>query len=334
MHYIVLDLEWNQAMNVRDTDPDLSFEIIEIGAVKLDDQLREVGRFDRLIRPQVYRQLHFKIREITRMQMEELFEGCSFLEAARDFFAWCGEDYRLCTWGVMDLTELQKNMDYFHVENPMPWPLLYYDIQKLYGLQFDGRNTSKSLETAVEELNLTKDVPFHRADADTYYTMRVMQQLDMDRLKGMVSVDYYRLPERREEELRLRFATYSKYVSRGFDSSERAMRDKEVLAVRCPLCGRNCKRRIPWFSTHSRGYLSGSTCLEHGWIRGKIRLRKHHDGKIFVVKTMRRASEEEIQGLYAKQEELRARRRDRRHHATHKEKSDQELIHEGKISGN
>lgn len=316
MHYIVLDLEWNQSMNVRDSNPDLTFEIIEIGAVKLDEQLREVGRFEALVKPQVYRQLHYKIREITRMQMEELSEGKPFKEAAADFFAWCGSDYRLCTWGNMDLMELQKNLSYFQVENPLPWPLFYYDIQKLYGLQFDGKNSGKALETAVDELRLVKDVPFHRADADTYYTMRVMQQLDMQRLAKMVSVDYYRLPQSREEELHLRFDAYSKYVSRAFESSEKAMRDKEVLTTRCPYCGRNSKRRIAWFSAHSRNYLCASTCLEHGWLRGKIRLRRHYNGSIYVVKTIRAASEGEIQELYVKQEEIRLRRRQRRHHET------------------
>ena len=320
MHYIVLDLEWNQSRDVRDSDPNLTFEIIEIGAVKLDEQLREVDRFEALIRPQVYRQLHDKIREITRMQMEELSGGRLFAEAAADFFSWCGTDYRLCTWGNLDLTELQKNIAYFRAENPLPWPLYYYDIQKLYGLQFDGKNSSKALETAVDELGLKKDMPFHRADADTYYTMRVMQQLDMDRLKKMISVDYYRLPAGREEELHLRFETYSKYVSRGFDNTEKAMRDREVLTTRCPYCGKNSRRRIPWFAAHSRSYLCGSTCIEHGWLRGKIRLRRHWSGKVYVVKTFRAASEEEIQELYVRQEEIRARRRIRRRHETGKQK--------------
>ena len=60
MRYIVLDLEWNQSPRGReDSVPHLPFEIIEIGAVMLDEQRRTVGEFHRLIRPQVYRQLHF-----------------------------------------------------------------------------------------------------------------------------------------------------------------------------------------------------------------------------------------------------------------------------------
>ena len=42
--YIVLDLEWNQSPNGREySNNDLPFEIIEIGAVKLDSKLNEKG---------------------------------------------------------------------------------------------------------------------------------------------------------------------------------------------------------------------------------------------------------------------------------------------------
>ena len=73
MDYIVLDLEWNQSPNGKeDSVEHLPFEIIEIGAVKLDEGFRQKGEFHRLIRPQVYRQLHFKISEVTHMDMGEL----------------------------------------------------------------------------------------------------------------------------------------------------------------------------------------------------------------------------------------------------------------------
>ena len=73
MNYIVFDLEWNQSPGgKRWSNSRLPFEIIEIGAVKLDEGFRQKGEFHRLIRPQVYRQLHFKISEVTHMDMGEL----------------------------------------------------------------------------------------------------------------------------------------------------------------------------------------------------------------------------------------------------------------------
>ena len=44
VHYIVFDLEWNQSPKGKEGTVDhLPFEIIEIGAVKLDEGLEQVG---------------------------------------------------------------------------------------------------------------------------------------------------------------------------------------------------------------------------------------------------------------------------------------------------
>ncbi len=52
--YVVLDLEWNQDPTGRAASRDmLPFEIIEIGAVKLDENLRILSEFRRLVRPRV-----------------------------------------------------------------------------------------------------------------------------------------------------------------------------------------------------------------------------------------------------------------------------------------
>ncbi|MFR5730744.1 MAG: hypothetical protein ACLUD2_01165 [Clostridium sp.] len=94
-----------------------------------------VDEFHRLIRPQVYTQMHHAISEVTHMDMKELRNsGELFPDAAADFLSWCGGDAVFCTWGNMDLLELQRNMDYYHMDNPFPKPLFYYDVQKLYGL--------------------------------------------------------------------------------------------------------------------------------------------------------------------------------------------------------
>ena len=128
-----------------------------------------------------------------------------------------------CTWGSMDLTELQRNMDYHEVEIPFARPLIYYDVQKLYALmQGDGYvgNTKPSLDRAVEELELLEERQFHRALDDAYYTGRVLQVMDLETWGRYVSVDYYRLPEKKGEEIYLEFPTYSKFVSRTYETKE------------------------------------------------------------------------------------------------------------------
>ena len=144
-NYIIFDLEWNQSVHGKaDSIEDFPFEIIEIGAVRLEQDCRISSEFHRLIRPQVYTQMHFAISEVTHMDMRELqHHGENFTVAVNDFLEWCPKDSIYCTWGSMDLTELQRNMKYFAVENPFPKPLFYYDVQKLYALFYkDGDRKS------------------------------------------------------------------------------------------------------------------------------------------------------------------------------------------------
>ena len=51
MNSIVLDLEWNQAQTRDREAPGLTFEVIEIGAVRLDENGNQTDSFSCLIRP-------------------------------------------------------------------------------------------------------------------------------------------------------------------------------------------------------------------------------------------------------------------------------------------
>lgn len=311
MRYIVLDLEWNQSPRGReDSVPHLPFEIIEIGAVMLDEQRRTVGEFHRLIRPQVYRQLHFKISEVTHMNIEELKkQGALFCDAIEEFLEWCGqEEFRFCTWGSMDLTELQRNMAHYGVDNPFPRPLLYYDVQKLYCLQYGDGSTKESLDQAVQEQAIQEERPFHRALDDAYYTGRILSLLDMERYGVYLSVDYYRLPRSREEEFRLYFPNYSKYVSRPFANKEDIMKDKELTDMVCLRCERMLRKKVRWFPWGQKLYLCLAVCPEHGYMRGKMRLKKSEYDQYYGVKTIKEASEADAEQLLQRREDAKKRR--------------------------
>lgn len=312
MNYIVLDLEWNQCPGGKAREnPNLPFEIVEIGAVKLNESREIIGYFSEVIRPQVYRKFHYRTREILHMDMEELQGARTFPEVVSDFWAWCGADCWFCSWGPLDLMELQRNMRFYRMENPLPEPLLYYDVQKLFSLLYEDGKSRRSLEDAVEYLQLEKDIPFHRAYDDTCYTARIMERMDWDRVKEYQSVDYYRLPSSRQEEIHLVFSGYGKYVSRIFGSREEALRDKEVLSARCYECGARMKRLLPWFATSSRQYSSLNECPVHGLVKGKIRVKKTPNDRVFIVKTLKRIDGQEADELRQLHENVKKRHKEK-----------------------
>ena len=135
MNYIVFDLEWNQCPYGKERENEkLPFEIIEIGAVKLNEQFEMTENFQCLVQPMVYKKLHYRTQDIIGLSMKELEKGIPFYRAIREFLKWCGEDCTFCTWGSMDLLELQRNMKYYGALKYLPGPIRYLDVQKLFGL--------------------------------------------------------------------------------------------------------------------------------------------------------------------------------------------------------
>ncbi len=76
MDLIVLDLEWNQSPNGKEfANKEIPFEIIEIGAIKLDEEMNITEKFCELIRPRIYNEMHFKIQQLTHFDIFELRKG-------------------------------------------------------------------------------------------------------------------------------------------------------------------------------------------------------------------------------------------------------------------
>lgn len=65
-----MDMEWNQALTFSEMVKDpvfLTGEIIQIGAIKLNQTLEVVDSFNERIAPQYYTELHPKVAEITKL---------------------------------------------------------------------------------------------------------------------------------------------------------------------------------------------------------------------------------------------------------------------------
>ena len=54
-------------------------------------------------------------------------------------------------------------------------------------------------------------------------------------------------------------------------------------------------------------------CPEHGYLKGKIRLKKTDEGSYYVVKTVKKINEEEAVEIREKRNLLREKRREKRH---------------------
>ncbi|MBD5516433.1 MAG: exonuclease domain-containing protein [Lachnospiraceae bacterium] len=312
MNYVIMDLEWNQSSTgEEEVSKILPFEIIEIGAIKLNDERRMISEFTELIKPQVYHEMHRITRKLIHLQMEQLEQGRPFTEIMEQFHEWCGEDYIFCTWGPLDLTELQRNIRYYGMEPLSDGPIRFLDVQKLFSIAYEDRKSRRSLEYAIDYLNIEKDIPFHRAFSDAYYTAKVLALMDGKVLENY-SFDVFHLPKNRESEIHVIFDTYAKYISRAFPDKTQALEDRTVTETKCYLCHRSLRRKIRWFSPNGKHYYCVSYCDRHGYMKSKIRIRKAENGDVYVVKTQKFITEAEIDNIRDKQTKARKQRKDKR----------------------
>lgn len=315
MNYIVFDLEWNQCPAVKNgSDPDLPFEIIEIGGIKLNEKREKISEFHRLVKPQVYNWIHDSIHNVIHVDYKELMNGELFPQAVQEFLDWCGKDFVFCTWGMQDLMELQRNMRYYSLLDLLPGPVIYYDIQKLFSWFHENIKLRRSLEYAIDCLDIEKEKDFHRALEDAEYTARVFAKMDMAEILPYYSIDTYQPPNNRKKEIYISYPTYDKYISRQFHDREKVIKDREVASTRCPVCHLPAKRRLRWFMNNSRIYESISQCQEHGYIKGKVRIRKTDEDTFYAVKTLKPVNEQKAEEIRQKRDSLR-RKRNMKYHS-------------------
>ncbi|KMT21043.1 3'-5' exonuclease [Clostridium cylindrosporum] len=182
MHYIIFDLEFNQDFS---STPQIAvhgqkypFEIIQIGAIKLDSNLRTVSTFNRYIKPTIYSKISPFITELTGITTKQLLVEKSFPNVYRDFIDFIDDKESIfCIWGPSDIKEIFRNADYHKLDRNL-LPKMFINIQSYVSkhLGFSSKNLI-GLQNAVDTLNIPKVYEFHNAFYDAYYTSEIFKKI-------------------------------------------------------------------------------------------------------------------------------------------------------------
>lgn len=311
MDYIIFDLEWNQCPRGPEFEnPRIPFEIIEIGAIKLNDAFEIVDEYSSIVKPRIYKHLHHHVRQMLNYDETLLKTGRPFDMVCREFMKWCGSDYIFGTWGTGDLVQLQKNMDYYYM-NKFAEPFKYYDIQSIFAEYYKDLGTCK-LEKAVTAMNLPTEEAFHTAINDARYTAYVFQHLSKKNLQDQYCYDCYHEPKDKASEIYSFHRTYSEHITRGFDQRMEIMEDKEINTFRCYKCRRKLSKKIKWFSYNQNSFVSVGHCWYHGYQKGIIKIKNSSSGKTFAIKKIVPITKSEVEEIRIRQTELREKRREKR----------------------
>ena len=106
MNYIIVDLEatcWEYRAEGQN-------EIIEIGAVKVNDNREIVDEFDQFVKPIKNPILSDFCKELTSIEQNQIVDAPYYYEAVKLFRDWIGDQpYFLCSWGFYDLKQFESD---------------------------------------------------------------------------------------------------------------------------------------------------------------------------------------------------------------------------------
>lgn len=209
MYYLVFDLEFNQDFSslseIHALDdsghsrPRCPFEIIQIGAVKLDENFKTISTFNRFVKPVIYSEISPFVTELTGITKDSLINQDTFSRVYQEFIDFIGDsDSILCTWGMSDLKELFRNVTY-HGLNYKYMPESYINIQP-YASRYLGLPSNKllRLQHVVEALTIPASYDFHNAQNDAWYTAEILKKIYNPSIKPKLYNPNYIPPKPRQ----------------------------------------------------------------------------------------------------------------------------------------
>lgn len=194
MNYIVFDLEFNQGYNFAKgtkslINPKCPFEIIQIGAIKLNDHFETIDSLDVIVKPQIYTTLNPFVKELTGITMDDLNKGTSFKEMYKVLSDFIKTDRSvLCVWGIADIKELIRNIRYYEL-NALSVPIEYINIQSYASSTLNcKKGINIGLGNAAKLLGIPIENQFHNALNDAYYTAEVFKKIYNKEIKPNIYI--------------------------------------------------------------------------------------------------------------------------------------------------
>ncbi len=318
MNYVVVDLEWNQAMSSKSSvfnklPIHLSGEIIEIGAVKLKEDMSPGEEFTIDVKPVYFRRMHYKVKKITGFDKERLAHGIAFADALEQLHQWCGDDVTFITWGNDDQRIMEQNIIIHDLD--WDWIAGWVNLQLIYNLQTGGDKNQKSLASAMEHFEIEQTRVAHDALGDAYNTALVASKLDMseglrlypDAARILASrMPNYKPHADAEGPEALSHSCYD-----GFESKAAAFADSRISALPCPVCGGETKA-LKWINQGDQRYMNLYSCPEHGQYLVRAKFRKCREDNSWIANKLVYQADEAMLDFY-KAKSTQSRRRGRGH---------------------
>lgn len=258
---VLFDLEWNigyqpYTFNYHGVQQTLRGEIIEIGAVKIDEDANVLDTFSIHLRPRIFRKLQHHIAKVTGLTQADLDRGEPILQGLKRFMQWCGPDAEFAEWGMDDVPVLKQNLFLCNIDESHP--TVWYDLQQVFLREHPRKEgEGMTLESVVTRLGLPMERPFHDALSDTLYTADVCRCLDLR--AGLAA--YPTEAEALRQVLCPPPGDYRDFqVFSGYVEQYGWRTDPAVKCAPCPVCGAPLAPDEIWLKKGSNSWYTLARC--------------------------------------------------------------------------
>lgn len=180
MKYIVIDLEMNRiAKEYKEERKICHMEVIQIGAVLLDEKFHEISSFSTLVKPQYNTVIEKTYEKLTGIKTEMVQAAPVFENALHQFFAWChniDDEIEIFQWSNTDHSQIEKEImlkSYQLTDYEEKLFSKWSDFQKEYGEQL-GLSDAISLKNAIMYAGIDPEGTLHNALFDARNTATLL----------------------------------------------------------------------------------------------------------------------------------------------------------------
>lgn len=243
MQFVILDLEWNTAYSSKLSR--FINEIIEFGAVKLNEDLEVIDSFSSLVKPKIEKKLRGRVKTLTNITNEDVAEADGFETVCERFTEWVGDidNTVIMSWGDMDIRVLIDDCKYFFEDDPrIPFVKYYVDLQAYFMYMMDLPKTQQiGLSNAATLIDENPDeFVHHRALGDSELSAvcfkKVFNENSINSYIVECNDDFYKR------------ILFKPYVITDINDT---LVDKTAMNCMCHTCGKQATQLTDWKVTNS-----------------------------------------------------------------------------------
>lgn len=181
MKHVVVDLEMNPvSREFREVRRKLNEEVIEIGAVRLDENFQQEAEFQCYVKPE-YGPIKKHITSLTGITQAMVADKKTYAACFQDFVDWVGEEEtKIYSWSMSDIKQLRSECRYKLPDFDIGWlNARWVDLQQ----EFDDRlglHNSLALKHALGAMNHKFEGTQHTALADAINTSAILTLMQDD----------------------------------------------------------------------------------------------------------------------------------------------------------